>query len=299
MSAATLGIGTATFLPGYGPTLHGLPGPALLTAAFDHGVRYVDTAAAYGDSEAALGEVAGEVRSLGVRVATKIQPAAHTVEACRTALDASLACLRLAEADTVLLHSAARSLITSPAVAEAWSGLREARVARHIGASTYGVADACTAVTSSWCDAVQVEFSIVNQAVVGALRGAASRPCEVIARSVLCKGLLTSSALALTLPNDARGTLRVLEALGKRLRMDLTTLAIRFALDTPGIDIVLVGVSNAAELDVAVRAWRRMPLSAEDYTEIAAFDRSSADWAHPERWPGGSLAACVERAMEY
>jgi aryl-alcohol dehydrogenase-like predicted oxidoreductase len=289
--AAVMGIGTATFLPGYGPTAGGHPGPALLTAAFDHDVRYVDTAAAYGSSEAALGEVADQVRSRGVRVATKIQPAAHTVEAYRTATDASLARLRLAAIDTVLLHSAASSLIASPVVAEAWSGVREARIARHVGVSTYGVADARTAVTSSWCETVQVEFSIVNQAVVGALRAAASRPCEVIVRSVLCKGLLTSSAFALTLPKDALETLRALEALGKRLHMDLTTLAIRFALDTPGIDVVLVGVSDAAELDAAVRAWRRAPLSVPEYAEIAAFDRSHADWAHPERWPGGRPAA--------
>jgi aryl-alcohol dehydrogenase-like predicted oxidoreductase len=72
--------------------------------------------------------------------------------------------------------------------------------------------------------------------------------------------------------------------------MDLTTLAIRFALDTSALDIVLVGVSDRSELAVAVEAAGRRPLTPEQYAAVAAFDRSDAPWSHPERWPEGTIA---------
>jgi aryl-alcohol dehydrogenase-like predicted oxidoreductase len=288
--SARLGLGTATFIPGYGLTSGGRPGPELLDAALDAGVRYVDTAAAYADSEATLGLVADRVRALAVRVATKLHPAATTAASCREAMAASLARLRLDSADTVLLHSASVEQVASASGADAWIRLRDAGLATRIGASTYGVEAARVAVAAPWCDAVQVEFSILNQSVVGDLAARNSRPVEVIARSVLCKGLLTASARALPLPDDAATTLRELDAVAADLGTDLTTLAIRFALDTPGIDVVLVGVSSRAELDVAAAAAARPPLTAEQYRAVAAFDRSAAEWTHPERWREGTLA---------
>ena len=289
--SARLGLGTATFIPGYGLAPAGRPGPDLLDAAFSAGVRYVDTAAAYADSEGALGQVADRVRSLDVRVATKLPagPAEPTRESCRDAMEASLARMGLATADTVLLHSASADQVASPAVAEAWTSLRDGGLVARVGASTYGIEAARLAVSTSWCDTVQVEFSILNQSVVTDLRQT-TRPVEVIARSVLCKGLLTSSARGLLLPGGAAKTLQALDAVAGGLGMDLTTLAIRFALDTPGIDVVLVGISSKAELDLAVAAAARAPLSANEYGIVAAFDRSAEEWSHPERWREGTLA---------
>lgn len=288
--SARLGLGTATFIPGYGLTSSGRPGPDLLDAAFDAGIRYVDTAAAYADSEGALGQVAARVRALGVRVATKLHLASPTRESCHDAMEASLARLGLPRADTVLLHSASAEQIAAPGVADAWIGLREAGLAARIGASTYGVEAARTAVAAPWCDAVQVEFSILNQSVVRDLRRQhPARPVEIIARSVLCKGLLSAPARALSLPAGAAATLDALGSVAAGLGMDLTTLAIRFALDTPGLDVVLVGISSRAELDVALAAAARPPLSAGEYARVAAFDRSDEEWSHPERWREGTL----------
>lgn len=287
---ARLGLGTATFIPGYGLMAKGHPGPELLEAAFDGGIRYVDTAAAYADSEAAIGRVADRVAALGVRVATKLQPASAAPEAYRDAMDASLARLGLPRADTLLMHSATSDQLASSRAVDGYRALRDAGLAQRIGASTYGADAARRAVTAPWCDTVQVEFSILNQSVVRDLTREAGRRAEIIARSVLCKGLLTTSARTLPLPPDAAATLKDLSALAADLGMDVTTLAIRFALDTPGIDVVLVGVVDRAELDTAMAAADRPALSGAAYQAVAAFDRSDAEWSHPERWREGTLA---------
>ena len=76
-TAAALGIGTATFLANYGIVPGAAPGDDLLRLAIDRGVRYLDTAADYGDGEVAIGRVRRDER---VRVCTKI-PARASIEA--------------------------------------------------------------------------------------------------------------------------------------------------------------------------------------------------------------------------
>jgi aryl-alcohol dehydrogenase-like predicted oxidoreductase len=285
---AALGIGTATFITDYGiGRASQRPGAALVRAAVQRGVRYLDTAASYGAGEAAIGAVADLVVAHNVRVCTKVEvdPGAMTSASFEAAVRASLARLRLESVDTLLLHSAPARTIAAPAVAEACRAVRRAGVARRVGASTYGDA-ALTALDADWCDVVQIEFSILNPEV---LRAAAARRRpgqEIVARSVLCKGLLTRRwreapqvAAAAVAP-----ALEGLERLAGRWGYELPELAIRFALDTPGLDVVLVGVGSADELDVALRARDRARLAPEQMTALAAFDRSALDAAHPERW---------------
>jgi aryl-alcohol dehydrogenase-like predicted oxidoreductase len=66
--------------------------------------------------------------------------------------------------------------------------------------------------------------------------------------------------------------------------MTMPSVAIRFALDTPGVDVVLVGVSTVEELDAALDAWRRAPLTAAQRSLLMDLDRSALDVVHPERW---------------
>src|SRR4051812_48346848 len=75
MSGAVLGIGTATFVAGYGlgaETQRPREAAALLREAIDSGIRYLDTAAVYGEAEAAIGLIADEIQDSEVRVCTKI-----------------------------------------------------------------------------------------------------------------------------------------------------------------------------------------------------------------------------------
>ncbi len=286
---ATLGLGTATFIPGYGLAPQGRPDVSLLRRAVNLGIRYIDTAAAYGDGEAALANLADVVDVHDVRVCTKIQPAVRTAEAFVDAGRASLSRLRRAQVDTMMLHSVLDGSVADAGLRLAWQGLKSEGMARWNGVSTYGTEPACLAASEPWCDVLQIEYSILNQSVLRALP-AGSRP-EVVVRSVLCKGLLTADAVDGSLPAEVAATVGELSALAGDLGMDLATLAIRFALDSAGVDVVIIGIADEAQLDSAIAAWKRAPLTVEQWTHVAGFDRSRADWSHPERWPAGRLTA--------
>lgn len=271
---AVLGIGTATFLANYGINPGPRPGDDLLRAALDGGVRYVDTAADYGDGERALGRVLRD----GIRVCTKI-PAAGTLDAVRASVE------RLGRPpDTILMHSAGREQIATGAAVRALTEAKREGLTGRIGVSTYGTDDAAFALAQPWCDAVQVEYSILNQSVIRGVER--TRPGqEIVVRSVLCKGLLTSRRAAA--PHLLAGVADALESLDAKARewgRTVEELAIRFALDTPGIDVVLVGISSREELETALAADGSPRLTTEEWQALAALDRSDADAAHPERW---------------
>jgi aryl-alcohol dehydrogenase-like predicted oxidoreductase len=263
------------------------PTSALLQRAFESGIGYVDTAAAYGGAERAVGEIADLIAERGVRVCTKIsaEEAGADGATARVAVERSAARLRAPRVDTVLLHNATASTFASPSVGRALQALVDDGLVGRVGGSTYGAEAARAARASAWCGAVQVEFSILNQSVMRSLAGWAGPRQEIIARSVLCKGLLTGRrAVGGEFAQPVLATIDDLAACARAWGFELPELAIRFALDTPGLDVVLVGIASTDELDVALAAAARAPLSAEQYRDLAAFDRSAFDCVHPERW---------------
>jgi aryl-alcohol dehydrogenase-like predicted oxidoreductase len=278
---AALGIGTATFLAKYGLNAGAPPDEALLRAAIAAGVTYLDTAADYGESEGAVGRVLAG----GVRVCTKIKPA-ESLAAVRASVD------RLgAPPDTILMHSAGRDQLASAPAIEALQAAKRSGLTKRIGASTYGSADAAFAIAQPWLDVLQVEYSILNQSVIKGLasRGATGTNQEIVVRSVMCKGLLTSRRTAVPkLVAQVQGALAGIDRCAREWDRTIETLAIRFALDTSGVDIVLVGVSGRDELEAALAAAASPRLTREQWNRLAAFDRSEADAAHPERWTGVS-----------
>jgi aryl-alcohol dehydrogenase-like predicted oxidoreductase len=201
------------------------------------------------------------------------------------ALAAALARLGLPSVDSLLLHNAGAADLTDPGLAQRLVRVREeGRVAR-VGASTYGVDDARSAIRQPWCDTVQVEHSILNPSVVRAIAGDKRPGQEIVVRSVLCKGLLSDRRHdASVLGAAERAALEGLAALAREWGCDMSGLAVRFALDTPGVDVVLVGVASRVELAAALAAAHRPPLAGWQRNRLAEFDHSLEDWTHPERW---------------
>jgi len=288
---ARLGLGTVALGLPYGIGGERVPhdaAAALLRDAIAAGIRYVDTAAAYGDAETVVGRVARELREAGVRVCTKITVSALRATGAIAGLRESLARLGLERVDTVMLHSADAGALRDEHTNAGLAQLVESGITARIGVSTYGATDATLAHSFQWVRALQVEHSILNPSVVRALNGEqgdANPRVEVVARSVLCKGLLTARrAQAGAVATGLAGTLDALETFARERGLELPELAFRYALDSPGVDVVLVGVSNAAELTTALRAAARTPLTAAELRMLDSYDRSTDDASHPELW---------------
>ena len=282
VSAAILGLGTAPFSPEYGwPVETGRTTTVqIIEQAVASGVGYIDTASDYGDSERILGESAERMLRGNVRICTKL-----TAGPLMARLKASLGRLRLDRIDTLLLHSATRVDLTARDVIQEMQEIKSRGLARRIGASTYGVEDARLAIESSWCDVVQVEYSILNPSVIPALKRVQRGSPEVVARTVLCRGLLTDRRNSILGDEcEMKTRLNRLDRLAAEWDMTLPELAIRFALNSPA-DVVLVGIGRTEELEVAGRAARRPRLDDRQLAALEEFACPEDAWADPDRWP--------------
>jgi aryl-alcohol dehydrogenase-like predicted oxidoreductase len=279
-----LGIGTAAFLPGYGLGRNCVSGVDLcvtIEEAIDRGISYIDTASGYGASEQVLGQLAEKIASRKVRICTKLM-----TQELGDGPKGSLARMQAAKLDTLLLHSAGSEDLTRPEVSGAMTEIKKRDLVMKTGASTYGPGNAALAIAQPWCDVLQVEHSLLNPSVVRSVRGRKRSTQEMVVRSVLCKGLLTSRRYAARhLDQAANDLLDRIEERAKLWRYSLEELAIRYALDTPGVDVVLVGVSTVDELRVALSAAMRPRLEAWQLEALEEFESSKEVWTHPEQWP--------------
>lgn len=281
---AILGVGTTGFIPGYGLGEAPVASETLLVTAIQSGIRYVDTAAGYADSETILARVLAAAGAGQVEVCTKVVPEpATSTDALQAAARLSLDRLGLEVVDDLLWHSATAEGLRDRLVCRAFAGLKETGLTRRVGASTYGTDAARTALASDWCQVVQVEFSILNQEL-GDVIAARRAHQRVVVRSVLCKGLLTPRRAHLELPPWLRDRLAEVDSIARAIGMTTAQIATRFAMDVSGADVVLVGAASPEELTEAQTVAAAAPLDAATIRALRALDSGDSDWAHPERW---------------
>jgi aryl-alcohol dehydrogenase-like predicted oxidoreductase len=225
----------------------------ILSVAGAAGVDTIDTAVAYGDSEAALG-AAGMA---GWRIVSKI-PA---VPACQgdvakwvvQSVRDSLTRLRINSLDGLLLHrpgdldgSCGEQLL------EGLLRVKKEGLVEKIGVSVYGPDEVRGVMNRFLPDLVQIPFSPVDQRVLrsGLLSQLQRDGVEVHVRSIFLQGLLL-------MPPEARpsffqrwdGVWRLWS--GWLAENSITPLqaCLRFALQQPEISRVIVGVENVEQLE--------------------------------------------------
>ncbi len=183
------------------------------------GIRYFDTAPAYGLSEARLGACLADAEAV---VSTKVGETFEdgvsrydfSAEAVRTSVARSAARLGRRPLDLVFVHAHgddAAILAETPVVATL-EALRAEGLIRYLGFSGKTVAAAERAL--DWADALMVEYHLRDRSHEEVLQAARSRGVGVVIKKALASGVLDSEA------------------------------ALRFVLEHPAVDSVVVGSLN-------------------------------------------------------
>jgi spore coat polysaccharide biosynthesis protein SpsF len=199
---STLTLGTVQWGLPYGiANRTGVPSDGelekLLHLAAMAGVRTLDTARAYGESERTIGRLIGG--DLSWRVITKLSPDVieegvsqnEVVGRVARSLEASLGALRREVLDTVLLHRAAHRTALDGAV---WRALRDWRAAGRvgkIGVSVGSPEEALDALREPDVEVIQLAGSLFDQraARLGFFELARRNRVEVFVRSVYLQGV--------------------------------------------------------------------------------------------------------------
>lgn len=268
----------------------------LVHAAFDCGIRFIDTARAYGDSEDILGRcLAG--RRADVILATKVGPLhlegrsdAEIAAAITASVKQSLRTLRTDMVDWLMLHSLTLEQMRQlPRFLEPLEKLREQGMFRALGASIYNDAlDAALEAPEFAC--IQLPGSALDRRAENALSRSAGRGKDFIFRSVLLRGALTDRYSAVPAHmKPLRSAIERLDALAAREGISLTELAYRYAAAADGL--MLVGTASVEELKQAVLFVERGPLRAEVMEEIRSMECLDDRFLNPARWPAPGAQA--------
>ncbi|MDB5235823.1 MAG: putative oxidoreductase [Hymenobacter sp.] len=249
-----LALGTAQFGLDYGiNNTAGRPTDAtvqeILSTAQAAGITLLDTAAAYGDSEARLGSWLhdSETGLAAFQVVTKL--AAGPAGQVKEQLQASLARLRLESVYGVMFHSFG-AFREQPEARLALQQARAAGATQRIGVSLYHPQEAEWLLEKSLdVDLVQVPFNVFDQRFGPILPALQQRGMEVHVRSVFLQGLLLRDPA--TLPvffEPLRNKISHLRLVSEDAGVPLTALLLHFAAFAPGVTRVVIGVDSDANL---------------------------------------------------
>ncbi len=259
---------------------------AILADAKAAGIDLLDTAAAYGDSEAVLGR-RPEARSFAV--ITKTLPLRRSaigpaeIDAVAREFDASLARLGRDHVEGLLVHDAGDLL--APGGAALWAML-EARLAagqvRRLGVSVYDRAELDAVSARFPLALVQLPLNALDQRLDrdGTMARLAAAGIAVHVRSVFLQGLLLGDPTAAPPgPAAAAPFLRRWHAAVAAAGTTAEAAALAYAATRPGVERVVIGVHSRAHLAAAVTAFAARPV-----LEWAALACDDPDVVDPRRW---------------
>ncbi|MEZ5870713.1 MAG: aldo/keto reductase [Nitratireductor sp.] len=297
IALARIALGGAQFGLDYGVTNKaGQVSPqalqAILLEAARCGIDMVDTAAQYGNSEAAIGEA---LKSVGrFRLVTKTaslaeaRSAHHAVELLNEGFAASLSQLGVSRVEGFLFHRA--SDLTGEYGMELWNAaraLKEAGFVSRIGVSVYSGNEINAVLERHSPDIVQLPYNLLDQRlrIDGSLVRLHDAGVEVHARSAYLQGILLSDPAQLPpflagLGDQIAAFRQAMQEIGETVQAGL----LACLLQRSEIARIVAGVTNVEELTslaAAAEAGQRLA-AAHDFSEWAV---DAPEMLNPALWP--------------
>lgn len=288
----TLVLGTVQLGLAYGAAnAGGMPSETdaaeVLAAARDAGITHLDTARAYGESEARIGTALARGLSEHVGVVTKVSPLGDDEDgaAVHASVERSLRLLGVDRLDALLLHRAQDW--TKPGVVTA---LAESP-ATLVGASLSTPSELVDLLADPACRYLQLPFNVLDRRwlapeVQDALR---ARPDVVVTvRSAFLQGLLVSPDARWPVnagldPVALQGALdTAVTSLGRTSRADLCT---AYVLGQDWVTSIVAGAETPAQVRDTAGLVRKTPLTAEEIARVhELLPAGPEDLVDPSRW---------------
>jgi aryl-alcohol dehydrogenase-like predicted oxidoreductase len=306
-SEVRLSLGTAQLSIPYGSVQKRSPPPhqeaiALIREACLLGIRKIDTARAYGNSEALLGEALVGDRTAQVHIVTKLSPleylkpdtAANAVWAqVDASIEKSCQALRREAIETLLLH---RESHLTAWEGEAWKRLLELRSVgkvRKLGVSVQTIQELSRALEFPDVMHIQLPFNILDFRWKRAnlhTKLQARPNITVDVRSALLQGVLSAdSEMAWpSIPGLAANTIRrwLEDCVDRYRRLNIVDLCYSYVRAQPWISSVVVGMETLEQLNTNVKLFAERPLSLHECNQI---DQTRPEFPiellTPARWP--------------
>ena len=260
---------------------------SILNFAQKKGIRTIDTAPSYGDSERVLGKLfEGEEWD----ITTKTLPFnsksinEEQIEQLRSVFRESLVSLHKKSIYGLLVHSCNDLLKPGgEKIFREMERLREIGMVKKIGVSVYNSKQIAAILGKFNIDLIQLPINILDQRLVsgGQLTRLKNHGVEIHARSVFLQGLLLMSLKDIPSWFDPiRGSLELFHKKAKELNMNALQLSLGFVQSIKEIDKVVVGVNTLEQLNEVVSA----SLIKVDKNELSSISINDPSFLNPANW---------------
>jgi uncharacterized protein len=221
-------------------------------AARNAGIRFLDTAAAYGTSR----EVIGAFHQTNPPFEVINKFISSTPQELRMELDDSLRMMAIPHLYAWMYHKPGE-LHSHPESAEVLKESIAAGKVLHAGISVYSAEELESAIQTEWIDVIQLPFNLFDNWVRrgDAIQRAKKAGKEIHIRSAFLQGLFFMNPDELTGKVSALApALSQLQTISQSAGLTLMEMALRYALRFPEIDSLVIGVDAAAQLKANLSA---------------------------------------------
>jgi aryl-alcohol dehydrogenase-like predicted oxidoreductase len=256
----------------------------ILSRAYGHGAKFLDTAIGYGDCEATLGKI-------GVgkfHVITKLPPIPRNITDLNVwmveQVEMSLERLKINRAYGLLLHrSEDLTGETGNVVAEALRGLKSSGLAEKIGVSIYDPSELDSITQILIPDLVQAPLNLIDRRLESSdwLARLKKMGTEVHTRSSFLQGLLLMPRSSI--PSQFKRWAGLWDLWAESLQtqnVSPLSACLSYTLAQSQVDRVVVGVDSLAQLEELIDAAMQPPV-AYDFDFMSSDDEQLIN---PSRW---------------
>ena len=253
----------------------------ILSAAYQSGIRTLDTAEGYGNAEDIIGAFHQKNGKL-FEVNTKFT--CEKGVSLRTKLETALRKLGVVYIGTYFYHSY-KDFISNREVGKELQDLKENKFIRYVGLSVYTNDELQTAINDPAIDVIQMPFNLLdnyNQRGI-LLQLAKSNNKRVQVRSVFLQGLFFKDI------NDLPAKLLPLSPYLEKVqsiagnRSSMEALCLQYAEVQSEIDEIIIGIDNEQQLDNNIDALK-YTLSPAAHAEIDLIEVKETALLYPYNW---------------
>lgn len=271
----------------------------MVALALRSGVTYLDTARAYGDSEACIGRLLPARTASAVQIVTKLLPLEEIPDDAlprdvRTAVDASVfrSCreLRRDRIDVLMFHRRMDMVRWNGAALTRLVELMEEGVIGALGASVYAPEEATACLSDLHLTHLQLPFNLLDSRwLAGPFEAALAlrKDVRIHVRSVFLQGLLVSDSQLWPEWVEDRDELvhrieSLSESMGRKSRADLCMAYVR---RFPWVATMVLGAETLHQLEQLMMLAGEPALTPEQALGVqAVFSRIPERLLNPARW---------------
>lgn len=266
---------------------------AILRTAWQSGVRTLDTAQAYGDSEEIIGRFLGANPDRRFNIITKLDANTNISDPDKIRAAIKGSCKLLGQSPTgLLLHNGKMLEAWNGPLGETLTELKRQGEIGEIGVSIYEPDEFQQALNIPAIKFIQAPFNVMDQRLLksGLLQMAQEQGCRIFLRSAFLQGLLLIPPQDIPPQFDfAKKYLQLWWNLLGRYQLEALDGALKYILQVISFAEIVIGCETKAQLLEIVSQLDCEPLGPDSLAAITALPTGPAQFINPSKWPPVSI----------